>query len=85
MRFFYRASLAAMFFSLIGIPAMAEVTGGIIKKVDIAALSITLDDGSVYKLSNEFDISALKVGAEVQLAYDEVNGENVVTDMDLGE
>ncbi|MCB1407402.1 MAG: DUF1344 domain-containing protein [Rhodobacteraceae bacterium] len=84
MRPIYRASLAALFLSFIGVPAMAEVTGGTITKVDAESLTITLDDGSVYKLNNEFDFSALKAGQEVQIAYDEVNGENVVTDMDIG-
>ena len=48
-------------------------------------LTITLDNGKSYKLPGELDVSTLKEGMEIVLAYDEVGGENVITDMDLAE
>jgi Cu/Ag efflux protein CusF len=62
----------------------AEVVGQI-KKIDIDHLTITLDNGKSYKLPGELDVSTLKEGMEIVLAYDEVGGENVITDMDLSE
>ena len=62
----------------------AEVEGQI-KKIDIDHLTITLDNGKSYKLPGELDVSTLKEGMEIVLAYDEVGGENVITDMDLSE
>jgi hypothetical protein len=62
----------------------AEVEGQI-KKIDVDHLTITLDNGKSYKLPGELDVSTLKEGMEIVLAYDEVAGENVITDMDLSE
>ena len=62
----------------------AEVEGQI-KKIDVDHLTITLDNGKSYKLPGELDVSTLKEGMEIVLAYDEVGGENVITDMDLSE
>ena len=69
---------------LSGAAYAAEVAGQI-KKVDIDHLTITLDNGKSYKLPGELDVSTLKEGMEIVLAYDEVGGENVITDMDLSE
>ena len=65
--------------------AMAAEAEGHIKKVDRDKMIITLDDGKSYKLPGEFDVSSLKEGMEVLLAYDEVGGENLITDMELPE
>ena len=69
---------------LAGTAYAAEVEGQI-KKIDIDQLTITLDNGKSYKLPGELDVSTLKEGMEIVLAYDEVGGENVITDMDLSE
>ena len=69
---------------LSGAAYAAEVEGQI-KKIDIDQLTITLDNGKSYKLPGELDVSTLKEGMEIVLAYDEVGGENVITDMDLSE
>jgi len=69
---------------LSGAAYAAEVEGQI-KKIDIDHLTITLDNGKSYKLPGELDVSTLKEGMEIVLAYDEVGGENVITDMDLSE
>ena len=71
--------------ALLATPAMAEVTGGTIVSVDPDAMTLTLDDGASYKLNSEINVSALKEGMEVYLSYNEVNGENIITDMDIEE
>lgn len=63
----------------------AETTEGLIKAVNAEKGTITLDDGKSYKMPGEFDVASLEVGADIVIAYDEVNGERLVTDMTLGE
>ena len=82
MRTLIGAMIATL--TLSGAAYAAEVAGQI-KKVDIDHLTITLDNGKSYKLPGELDVSTLKEGMEIVLAYDEVGGENVITDMDLSE
>ena len=82
MRTLIGAMIATLMLS--GAAYAAEVAGQI-KKVDIDHLTITLDNGKSYKLPGELDVSTLKEGMEIVLAYDEVGGENVITDMDLSE
>ncbi|PTE09690.1 DUF1344 domain-containing protein [Mesorhizobium helmanticense] len=68
---------------LVSTAALAGQTEGLIKKVDKDTLTLTLDDGKAYKLNAETDLDALKPGMDIVIAYDETNGENVVTDMQL--
>ena len=82
MRTLIGAMVATLMLS--GAAFAAEVEGQI-KKIDIDHLTITLDNGKSYKLPGEFDVSTLKEGMEILLAYDEVGGENVITDMELSE
>jgi Cu/Ag efflux protein CusF len=82
MRTLIGAMIATL--TLSGAAYAAEVEG-LIKKVDDDQLTITLDNGKSYKLPGELDVSTLKEGMEIVLAYDEVGGENVITDMDLSE
>ena len=72
---------AAVF--MISTAAFAAEAEGQIKAIDRDNLTITLDDGKSYKLPGEFDVNALKEGMEVLLAYDEVDGVNLITDMEL--
>ena len=80
-----------MLFALMMAAGLALSTGaataaddeGTIRSVDRDALTITLDNGNTYKLSGEFDVDAIKEGMEVLLAYDEVSGVNMITDMEL--
>jgi Cu/Ag efflux protein CusF len=68
---------------LISTAALAGQTEGLIKEVDKDTLTLTLDDGKTYKLNAETDLDALKPGMDIVIAYDETNGENVITDMQL--
>jgi Cu/Ag efflux protein CusF len=65
--------------------AMAAEAEGHIKKVDRDKMIITLDDGKSYKLPGETDMDGIKEGMDVVLAYDKVDGENLVTDMQTSE
>jgi len=65
--------------------ALAAETEGHIKKVDRDKMIITLDDGKSYKLPGETDMDGIKEGMDVVLAYDKVDGQNLVTDMQTSE
>jgi Cu/Ag efflux protein CusF len=65
--------------------AMAAEAEGHIKKVDRDKMTITLDDGKSYKLPGETDMDGIKEGMDIVLAYDKVDGENLVTDMQTSE
>ncbi|WP_157014966.1 DUF1344 domain-containing protein [Mesorhizobium xinjiangense] len=82
MRVFFAAIAAA--FVLSG-PALAETTDGVIQTVDAEKLTITLEDGKTYKLPGEIDMLAIKEGLEILIAYDEINGVNLITDMEVFE
>ena len=70
---------------LIATSAYAAEAEGHVKSVDKEKMTITLDDGRSYKLPGEFDIDTIQEGMEILLAYDEVGGENLITDMQLSE
>ena len=65
--------------------ALADEAEGAIKAIDADKQMITLDNGKTFKLPGEFDISAIKVGMDVLIAFDSVNGENLITDMETAE
>ncbi|HEV7414875.1 DUF1344 domain-containing protein [Tianweitania sediminis] len=77
------ASLAVLLFS--SAASLAADTDGIIQSIDRESLTITLADGEKYKLPGEFDVTVLEEGMDVVIAYDEVGGENLITDMQLPE
>ncbi|BCH34172.1 hypothetical protein MesoLjLc_61020 [Mesorhizobium sp. L-8-10] len=82
MRILIGAVAAALMISTAAYAAEAE---GHIKAINKDAQTITLDDGKSYKLPGEFDVETLKEGMEILIAYDEVGGENLITDMELPE
>jgi hypothetical protein len=65
--------------------AFAAEVEGQIKAIDRDNLTITLDDGKSYKLPGELDVDYLKEGMNVLFAYDQIGGENLITDMALPE
>ena len=79
---FAGAFAAALVFSAAALAAQAE---GKVKSVDRDNLTITLDNGTSYKLPGEFDIDAIEEGMTVLLAYDQVGDQNLITDMELPE
>ncbi|MDQ6436001.1 DUF1344 domain-containing protein [Mesorhizobium sp. LHD-90] len=82
MRTLIGALCAAFLMTAAALAAEAE---GKIKAIDQDNLTITLDDGKSYKLPGEFDMESIKPGMEVLLAYDEIDGQNLITDMQLPE
>jgi len=54
-----------------------------VTKIDPDKQTVTLDDGQTYKIPGEFDISTLQKGMEIVIAYDKVDGQNLITDMQL--
>ena len=82
MRILISAICAAFLMTSAAFAAEAE---GKIKSIDVDNLTITLDDGKAYKLPGEFDMDSIKEGMEVLLAYDKIEGQNLITDMQLSE
>ncbi len=80
MRTFIGTFAAAM---LAASTALAAEDEGSIKSIDQDNLTITLDNGKVYKLPGEFDIQSIEAGMPVLLAYDKVGDINLITDMDF--
>lgn len=76
---------ALMFSTMLATGALAAEAEGKIKAVDRDNLTITLENGSSYKLPGEFDVDAIQEGMEVLLAYDKVGDQNMITDMELSE
>ena len=82
MRILVGAVAALLMVSSAAFAAEAE---GQIQAIDRDNLTITLDNGESYKLPGEFDVESIKEGMEILLAYDEIGGENLITDMQLYE
>jgi Cu/Ag efflux protein CusF len=70
---------------LVSSAAYAAEAEGLIKSIDKDNSTITLDNGTSYKLPGEFDVESLKEGMDILLAYDEVAGEKLITDMNVSE
>lgn len=81
-----RVPTALLALTLFSAPALASDTEGTITSVDRETMTITLQDGSTYKLPAEIDMSAVDNGMNVVIAY-RVNesGEKQITDMLLPE
>lgn len=61
--------------------ALAAVTEGEIREVDLDALTIVLDDGKTYRLPPEMDMSVITEGVTVTIDYDSRDGVNQIMDM----
>ncbi|MCV0395648.1 MAG: DUF1344 domain-containing protein [Rhizobiaceae bacterium] len=80
-----RTLIAAIAFTLAGAiaPALAAEAEGTIQSVDRETLVITLSDGKTYKLPAEIDVTAVEEGMSILAFYEEVDGQNLITDMQL--
>jgi len=76
----FAALLAALTLSTAALAGQAD---GTVTKVDPEKETVTLDDGNTYKVPGEFDVATLKEGMQIIIAYDQVNGQNQITDMQL--
>lgn len=80
MKKYFLATCAAL--ALMTGHAFADEAEGAITAVDATAYTMTLDNGESYKLPDEFDITLIGEGMRVALAYDEVDGAKLITDME---
>jgi Cu/Ag efflux protein CusF len=76
---------ALMLSTVVSTSAFAAEAEGKIAAVDRDNLTITLENGTSFKLPGEFDVEAVKEGMQVLLAYDKVGDQNMITDMELSE
>lgn len=63
--------------------ALAAQAEGKIQSIDREKLTITLEDGESYKLPGEFDVTAISEGMGIYFAYDDVDGQKLITDLEL--
>ncbi len=72
---------AATLLAASSLASLAEEVSGTIQTVDMAAMTVTLDDGSTYRLPTDFDAASLQVGAKVKIMFDKdaASGENAAT------
>jgi hypothetical protein len=54
-----------------------------IQTVSVDSLSLTLDDGKVYVVPEEFNFDGLQAGVKVVVFYTEVDGRRVVDDLEI--
>ena len=59
-------------------PALAANAEGKITKFDKQAMTLTLDDGKTYKLSEEFSSEDYSEGMSVMISYDVVDSQRIV-------
>lgn len=75
MRTILGAMTIVLALSTAGFAANAE---GTITQVDRESMTLTLDDGKTYKLSEEFSTEDFSEGMAVMISYDQINGQNIV-------
>ncbi len=70
MRKLMMAAGAAAMLAASTVAALAAEASGTIQSVDVAAATVTLADGSTYKLPAQFDAASLQVGQDVTITYE---------------
>ena len=81
MRLLTTLTAAAALFASAAFAANDE---GAIAQIDHEAMTITLENGNSYKLPGEFNVESLSEGLDVFVAYEEVDGQKQITDIDMG-
>jgi hypothetical protein len=79
------ATIALAAFLLSAGLAFASSDEGLITAIDPDSMTITLDNGNSYRLPGEFNMEAIEVGSEVLIAYEQIDGQRQITDMDISE
>jgi Cu/Ag efflux protein CusF len=74
----------ALTFALTGAAAAGDVQGKV-KTVDISEKSFTLEDGTKVWIGEGVSMEKLKEGSDVQASYDEKDGKNVATSIEVKE
>ena len=57
----------------------AQYATGAIKALDLKAHTLTLNDGTIYRLPAKFKNPGLKVGEKIQVSWDMLKGQHVAT------
>jgi Cu/Ag efflux protein CusF len=65
--------------------AFAADVEGKIKSVDTAEKTFTLEDGTKVWIGDSVAIDKLKEGADVKASYEEKDGKNMATSVEVGE
>lgn len=68
----------------VGVANAAESQGKI-KSVDEEAMVLTLEDGTMFQLSEDVAVENLKAGQEVSVSYETKDGENVADKVEVKE
>jgi hypothetical protein len=68
----------------VGVANAAESQGKI-KSVDEEAMVLTLEDGTMFQLSEDVAVENLMPGQEVSVSYETKDGENVADKVDVKE
>ena len=63
--------------------ANAAESQGKIKAVDEAAMTLTLEDGTTYQLSEGVMVKDLKAGQEVSVSYETKDGKNMADKVEV--
>ena len=66
----------------VGVANAAESQGKI-KAVDEAAMTLTLEDGTTYQLSEGVMVKDLKAGQEVSVSYETKDGKNMADKVEV--
>ena len=77
MRKLMIAASAAALLAASSLAALAAEATGAIVSVDLAAHTVTLDDGKTYVLPKNFDLASLKAGAKVTITVDDADGKTI--------
>jgi len=74
----------ALTFALTGMAAAGDVQGKI-KSVDASEKSFTLEDGTKVWVGDSVPMDKLKEGSDVKASYDEKDGKNVATSVEVAD
>ena len=78
---------AALAAALLVSPAAfaSESATGTITAVDMDAMTVTLDDGTVYTLPSDYEADTLQVGDMVEISWNMEDGKHMVESLSLAE
>ena len=72
---------AAVLMLSVSAVAYAEETEGMLKSIDAAKHTVTLEDGTVFEMPATIDPATLKVGDAVKITYEIEGDKKIVSDI----
>ena len=85
MASFVRAALALAFMTFASVSAFADEARGKIASIDPENYVLVLDGNRTFAIPEEFYVEDLEPGMTVVIQYEVVEGENVISDLEIGE